>query len=176
MSELIKQVSALKTAAREILGQIEDIDAQRTALDQQRDTITSANVSKADFLGYLRAYMKFKAKRFRQHTLDLLQPQRSFGRLEAGKGSEAGFASMRRFFTGDSSAMYISDEAVFFYFEDVIIARLSEELEALDWENDALPVALRLEHLRTIEQAKTELDLQRAELVSVMREAGFSDN
>jgi hypothetical protein len=173
MTALNKIVSQLKSAAKELLGNVAAIDKQVTELAQQRDALTSGHVSKADFLEYLRAYFKRQGGVFQRDIVKSLKDTRSFSRLETPQESTIIFNGAY-LLTGQVYPVPMTQAAIYFYFGDAMIEKLSIALDALEWPADAVPVELR----RTqIENIKTETDgllLQRSELVTMLADAGIT--
>lgn len=173
MAELKKIASQLKNAADELLGQVKEIDHQIAGLAKQRDALTSGIVTKADFMEYLRGYIHIKAGFFGKEVSSALKARRDFGSLEYDRIAGNGFPGIL-LLTAIMVPVVITEKALYFYFGDVILARLSQALDALDWPDNAIPVALRHEQLVNIENETAELYRQRAELVSMLGEVGIT--
>lgn len=173
MAELNKIVSQLKNAANELLGQVKDIDNQIAELARQRDALTGGIVSKDDFLEYLRVHIAINSGYFGKEINNLLKDRRDFGGLERQMINGQGFPGIN-LLTAIHVPVDITEKGIWFYFGDVILERLSKSLDALDWPEDAIPVALRREHLLNIEQDTAKLYQQRAELVAMLNEAGIT--
>lgn len=173
MSKLTNIVSQLKEAASELLGRVSKIDEQIKGLSAQRDTLTSSNVSKTDFLEYMRAHFKRKGERFEREILNNLGGRREYAQLERELKAGGGFLGAN-FLTGFNAPVVVTEEAFYFYFGDVMVDRLSKALDSLDWSDDAIAVTLRRSHIETIERETAELLQQRAELVAMLGEAGIT--
>lgn len=173
MNKLNAVFSQLKTAANELRGRIADIDKQLTDLTKQRDALNLGNVSKADFLEYVGASFMRKGARCGRELVAALDSGRGFARLERGLNSGDEFLGIR-FLTGSNVPVVATEEAFYFYFGDLMVDRLGEALDALEWPDNAVPVALRRTQVEAIERDITELHRQRVELVAMLGEAGVA--
>lgn len=173
MSKLTNIVSQLKEAANELVGRVSKIDEQINGLSAQRDALTSSNVSKEDFLEYMRVHFKRNGARFEREILKSLGGYREYARLERELKAGEGFFGAS-FLVGFTAPVVVSEEAFYFYFGDVMVDRLSKALDSLDWSEDAIAVSLRRSHIESIERETAELLQQRAELVAMLGEAGIT--
>lgn len=55
MAEINKALENLRSAAGDLVNAISDLDSRIAACHSKRDAITSAPVSRDDFLGYIKA-------------------------------------------------------------------------------------------------------------------------
>jgi hypothetical protein len=170
--ELKKIVSQLKNASQELLGQVKEIDSQIAELAKWRDKLTSGIVSKVDFLAYLRSHIIIETGYFGKDIAHAMKDRRDFGTLERNLNAGKGFQGLY-LLTAFAAPVEMTEKAIYFYFADVILERLAKYLDALDWPEDAIPVSVRREQLLEIEQKTADLYQQRAELVSMLAEAGI---
>ena len=119
MAKIDDLLSQLNLAARDLKQQVIEIDRKIFTSQKARDELTSAPVSKSDFLNYLKIDIqrKYEGSNFLQQLGRRLgSVSREFGALESatkGAGLNISYA------TGDQMIpVPISDSAVFFYFED----------------------------------------------------------
>jgi hypothetical protein len=175
MTKLTDLALQLKTAANELLGELGNIDNQIETLHRQRDTITSAHVSKADYLSYLTAHFKIKADRFEIAVLREVEARNvfDFGNLERGFVNKDGFQGLQ-FLTAYPTPVEISETALYFYFGDVFIERIGHALEAHEWPDNAMPAEARRKALTDIEVSIKELQQRRDDLVKSIDDAGIS--
>lgn len=174
MAELKNIVSQLKNAAKVLLGQVADIDAQITELNARRDALTGGVVSKEDFLNYARAHFQRKGAVFERGILNAIEGRpRDYASLERSLDRGDSFLALQ-FLTASNVPVEITENAIFFYFEDILIERLGKALDKLQWPEDAIPAALRHEMLLDIEQDTDTLQRQRADLVASLDEAGIT--
>lgn len=173
MTKLTTAVSQLKNAAKELLENVTVIDKQIHELALQRDALTSSNVSKQDFLAYLRAHFERVGSLYQRDILKGLKGRRNFALREFEVSNGNSFPGLR-ILTGESFSQSVTEEAFCFYFADIMIERLSVALDALDWDKNAVPIKMRRELLGKIEQESAALLKQRDELVSTLAEAGIT--
>lgn len=173
MTALNKIVSQLKSAAKELLGNVAAIDKQVAELAKQRDALTSGLVSKADFLEYLRAYFQRQGSVFQREIVNSLKGVRDFARLERQQDTSNNFNGAW-LLTGHMVPIPMTESAMYFYFADIMIERLSIALDALEWADGAIPVELRRTQLENIELETDGLLQQRAELVAMLADAGIT--
>jgi hypothetical protein len=173
MTELNKIVSQLKSAANELLGNVAAIDKQIAELAQQRDALTSGVVSKADFLEYMRAYFQRQGSVLQREIVNSLKDARDFARLERKHESLTTFNGAW-LLTGHMVPVPVTESALYFYFADTMIERLSLALDDLEWPADAVPVELRRAQIENIKLETDSLLKQRAELVAMLADAGIT--
>ena len=173
MTKLNNIVFQLKEAANELLGRVSAIDKQVAELAARRDALTTSGVSKADFLEYMAAHFKRRGQRFAREIAGSIAGRREYARLERETQAGADFAGVP-LFTGFPAPVVVTEEALCFYFGDVMAARLSEALDTLEWPENAVPVASRRAQLAAIESDTAELLRQRDELVAMLADAGIT--
>ncbi len=175
MTKLSEMAKQLKEAAHELLAELNSIDAQIEVLHKQRDAVTSGHVSKADYLRYLATHFEIKGARFKTSLLREIEAKGTFdfGNLERGLLNKNGFIGLN-FLTVYSVPVPITDDALYFYFNDVLIDKISQALDAHAWPNDAMPAEACREALLSIEQAIKELEQSRNALVKSIDDAGIN--
>lgn len=175
MSKLDDLMNQLSAAAKDLKQQVVAIDRQILTCQKQRDTLTSAPVSKADFLNYLKADMRRKYEH--SYFLDTLKRRlgsmsREFGALE--NIDKHGGSQQVAYLTGDAaSAVIIKDEAIFFYFEDVILGRISSLLDGESWSESAVPVEERKALIADLDKQIISLKQDRKKLTDQLVAAGL---
>ncbi|MBS4015397.1 MAG: hypothetical protein KGZ86_03070 [Candidatus Latescibacteria bacterium] len=174
MVELKNIVSQLKSAAKELIGQLESIDAKIVELSEQRDAITSGLVSKEDFLQYMRAHFQRKGESFERGIIKTIGNRpRDYASLERANSQGNSFVGIN-FLTEGNVPVDITDGAIYYYFGDLLVDRLGKSLAGLQWPEDAIPAALRHEMLLDIKQDIAMLEKQRGGLVETLKEAGIT--
>lgn len=172
LDELLNQITA---AAKDLKQQVLAIDRQILTCQKQRDELTSAPVSKADFLDYLKSDMRRKYQN--SYFLDTLKRRlssmsREFGALE--NTDKNGFSQQVAYLTGDAaSAVIIKDEAIFFYFEDVILGRIASLLDGEAWPESAVPVEERKALIADLDKRIISLKQDRKKLTDQLIAAGL---
>lgn len=175
MSKLDELMNQLSAAAKDLKQQVIAMDCKILACQKQRDTLTSAPVSKADFLNYLKADMRRKYEH--SYFLDSLKRRlgsmsREFGALE--NIDKRGGSQQVAYLTGDAaSAVIIKDEAIFFYFEDVILGRISSLLDAETWPESAVSVEERKTLIADLDGQINNLRQDRKKLTDQLVAAGL---
>lgn len=175
MNKLQEVALQLKQAANEILGEILNVDKQIDSLLEKRDLITSAHVSKEDYLSYLRYHFKTKADQYGISLLKLIE-QRSgfdFGRLENNLKNKSGFLGVD-FLTLQNLPTVITENALYFYFSEQMVERIGDALDGKEWPDDAISVVDRREALLSIEADLVVLNKKRDDLVKALDDAGFT--
>lgn len=173
MAALNKIVSQLKSAAKELLGNVAEIDKQVAEHAKQRDALTSGLVSKADFLEYLHAYFQRQGSGFQREIVNSLKGVRDFARLERQQETLNNFNGAW-LLTGHTVPVPMTESAMYFYFADTMIERLSIALDTLEWVGGAVPVELRRTQIENIKLETDGLLQQRAELVAMLADAGIT--
>jgi hypothetical protein len=174
MSELKQLADKLRKSVAEITGQVEAIDAQIEECQSRRSAINNGRVSKDDYLFYVRESLRRKgdvcAQRARKH-------------VKEDKAKE--FVSLERVMKNNVNGLFIpvlswdyttpgiTDEALCFYFGDIIVDKLSVALEGLDWPADAIPASERVAMISHIDGEIEELIKKRDVVFSKLQEAGL---
>lgn len=174
MAEVNDLLSKLSAAANDLKGQVIEIDRSILACQKQRDTLTSAPVSKSDFLEYLK--YDIRRKYDNSYFLQTLKKRlggvtKDFGALEMAKNGSGLYFS---YLNIDSvSPDVIRDEAVFFYFEEVILSRISTLLDNDVWPDDAISVTDRKELISGLDAQIAKLKNDRKNLTDQLSAAGM---
>jgi len=174
MTNISNIAQQLKAAASKLLGEIKTIDDELDALNQQRDVITSGHVSKEDFLNYLSLHFKIKAATFQSRLLREMEPKvkYDFGSLERGYVTNSSFLGIY-FLTGGFAPVPITEEAIYFYFGDILLEKIGEALDD-KFDGEAMPVHECRKAIQDIEKTERELLQRRSELVKTIDEAGIT--
>lgn len=174
MNNLNNAVNKLKEIANEVLAAISNIDEKINGLIIQRDKLTSGKVSKADYLDYMGVCFKNKATLFEYHLLKGLnvEDSSSFGYLERNFKNKEDFIGVR-FLVPFAQVDAVSEGAMYYYLADVMLARIAKSIDAMQWDDNAMPVIERRAALVAIEADIKALKEQRAEIVKQIDGAGF---
>lgn len=174
MGEINKALEQLRSAAGELVAAVEDLDKRIAACHGKRDTITSAPVSRDDFIGYIKADIAQRGRSFAGAiSRQIVGFPRDFGRLEHFKAT--GQKLHLSYLTGNLSLpVVVTEEALFFYMGDRIAERLSDLLSALPWPEDAVPVSQRSKMLADLDKEIAELTKERDALAQQLVVAGLA--
>lgn len=174
MTKLNDLLSQLNTAAHELKKQVVAIDCKILECQKQRDTLTSASVSKADFLDYFKSdiHKKYEKSYFlNELKRNLKRVSHEFGALEMGKN---GGGMNIAYLTGDPvSRVPVTDDAVLFYFEDVILKGISSLLGSEEWPESAVPVEERKTLIVDLDAQIVALKRDRKKLTDQLLAAGL---
>ena len=163
LDSLLKQVNA---AAREVVAAIQDIDSRIAALNEKRQGIGEAPVNRAEFLSYIGTSIDQKIGGF------CAEKEREMGNMPTAFFALEGAAPTMRFLSPSFAPVTISEEACYFYLKPMILARMAEIAEGLDFPEDSIPVDKRREMIAEIDLEITKLRTERAELASQLQKAG----
>lgn len=175
MSELNNVATQLKSLAKSLLGEVADIDKKIELLHNKRHAITSGHVSKEDYLFYVRAHLKIRSDQFKGQLIRDIEKKtsRNFGTLERQYENKDTFVGMT-FLTSYPSPFDISENAIYFYFGELIIERIKDALDVMDWPDGIMPIDARRKELITIEASVAELIKKRDEIVKSLDDVGIS--
>lgn len=168
-NEIKNALEQLRTARDALIAEVHEIDARIAERRTERDAMTTGQVSKVDFLGYVKADMDRRAARFAFQTTHAIKEERKdYGRLRRvhEDGSRLGI----NFTEGGA----LSEGGLLFYFGDVMIAKLSDTLDKMDWPAELVPIALRAERIASIDAELAELNSKRDGLANQLIEAGLA--
>jgi hypothetical protein len=183
VGSLLKQ---LNQAADGLRANIGDIDGKIKVKQQERDALTSAPVSKTDFMAYLAADIDRRGEKYAAvlirhvagvgaHAKQSTRVPQDFGSLERMKVS-SGMAIP--YLTGDFSVQntMITEEAFYWIFRDQLKKRIPDALEGLEreWPENAVPVEQRRVLVDQLDADISALRGQRQELVNELMAAGLS--
>lgn len=172
MAEINKALENLRSAAGDLVNAISDLDSRIAACHSKRDAITSAPVSRDDFLGYIKADIARRGRSFAGSVArSITGHYRDFGRLE-NLNADGGKLNLH-YLTGQIGIpTVITEEALYFYVGDRIAERLGDLLAALPWPEDAIPVAERAKMLVELDREIAKLTKERDALAQQMVGAG----
>jgi hypothetical protein len=169
MKNLLDQLNA---AASEVKNQIKDIDNAIVAAQIERNSLTSAPVSKSDFMDYMRADIQHKSGQF---TASLARhiariSAQGFGTLEAVCGTDAGIGIP--YANGFTPGGMISHDATYFYFEDLIMKGLEKVASGIEFNPDAVLVVDRKRLIAELDTRIDSLNQERNQLAEKLLSAG----
>lgn len=173
MSQLQTKLQSLREAASELIGQVREKEVRIAELRKQRDNITTAPLSKADYLEYLAAYFKRQGARFGVMITDQIgKSHRNFSAMEL-LGERSGVLQCQ-FLTGYYSPQVLTEEAVYFYFGDLMVERIGVALDKLEWPKEAVPASERRALVDKLDKEIVEIVVERDGLVLELEEAGIT--
>ena len=174
MNDIKKLVSQIKSAANEVLGQVAELDNQIGELTAQRAKLTDSAVSKQDYFDFLAAKLKQNGDFFKdQIQRQIEKSEHSYGHMEYIKRSNSvlGIDLLRGDFIGN---VLMTEAAFCFYFGDMMVQRLADEFDGLDWPKDAVPVKERAQLITALDAEIAGLKQKREALTGQLIEAGIS--
>lgn len=174
MGSINKALETLRNAAEELLGEISALDTQISECQRRRDAIASATVSKADYMEYIKADIERQGRIFaKQIALEVEGKRRDYGTLERNKHSGRG--ERLPYLTGRYAIpVPITEEALFFYFGDLIVGRLGDALDVVDWPDEAIPAAQRAKLIAELDAEIASRTQQRDALAAQMIQTGMA--
>lgn len=174
MSELNKALSQLRQAAGQLTQEVAGLDQRIAGLYAKRDALTSAPVTKADFLEYIRADLRKRTKRF-AYTLSagLKNVNKSFSSLERAKDDPAQLIRLP-YLADPGLPVDVTEAAMFFYFEDAIVAGVSRQVDAMPWPENAQTASGRSETLAKLDAEIAALEKERDALAHELVAAGLT--
>jgi hypothetical protein len=169
-------LSQLRDAAGAIKAQIHDADKQIAALTEQRRALTSAPVSKADFMEYVRADIQRRTVRY-QYMVKLWAKKNpellTFPQLEHTHTLEG--VQMFPYLDGEigHNENEFSPSGIYFHFGDLIAERFAAALEGVAWSSDSVSVAERRRQIAAIDAQIAKLETLRDGLASDLISSGM---
>ena len=175
MGKLDSLISQVRDAAKELKAKIAELDEQIAAAHHQRGLITAARVSKADFMAYIAEDIRRRGQSFaRKIRYEAERGVHEYGRLEQIMRADNGSLSYP-YLTGQFGIpVAITDDAMYWYFADLMVKRLADALDTLDWPEDAMPAVERKAALDKLDTEIKQLNQARDELASQLIEAGLA--
>lgn len=184
MSELSNILTKLKTVAESVKGEIQALDEQIGTLNQERQALVDAPVSRDEYAAYVKADVARRGELF-------LNRMRMFAKGK-GRGNakfDPCFATLERvyeggrlqnlpFMNGEDSfdGFNPSPEAFYWYFGDLIAERFMAALDAVHtWPQAGIPLADRRRRIAEIDQVIDDLVTQRDELASQLMSVGITE-
>ena len=165
LTTLLKQVNA---AAREVVGAVQRIDTRIALLNTQRQTIGDAPVSRAEFLDYIGKTIDEKAGNFGAiKAREIAKISKSF--FSVGRGSQP----INLLVQGYSVPVPITEEACYWYMKPVIMARMAEIADDMEFPEDAIPMEKRRAMIAEFDAEITKLRAERNEMASELKKAGM---
>lgn len=169
-------LSQLRTAAGAIKAQIHEADSQIAALTEQRRVLTDAPVSKADFMGYVRADIQRRAVSYQHRMKHWARKNNfpfSFTQLERTHVLE----NLQPFPYLDGETPHNGGEldpgALYWHFGELIAERFDLALEYFEWPDDVVAVTDRRLQIAEIDKKLQEIQAKRDELANDLISSGM---
>lgn len=174
MSELNKALSQLRQAAGQLTQEVAGLDRRIADLHAKRDALTSAPVTRADFLEYIRADLRKRTRQFSYRlSTGLENVNKSFSSLERTKDDPAQLIRLP-YLAEPHLPVDVTEAAMFFYFEDAIIAGISRQIDAMPWSENAQSVNGRSEAVAKLDAQIAALEKERDALANELVGAGLA--
>lgn len=175
MADLIELAKKLKSEVGKITAELATIDAKIADAQARKDELNGAPVSKADYLGYVRESIRRRGERAAENARRYHRDHgiKTYGALERQMaGNREGLLLPVLNWTHPTAEF--SEQAIYFYFGDLIVDRLSEALDHENWPADAVPVEERARLIECIEAEIQELQESRQPFLKQLADAGIS--
>lgn len=173
MADLKQTLKQLRSARDSLVGEITALDSQISERHAARSALTSGPVSRADFLGYIKADMDRRGARFAQFLMrQIADVPRDYGTLTRINNGRSKLNI--HYLTGIQSPLDMTEDAVYFYFSHALVARLETELDALDWPESIATVAERAPLIVALDAEIAALAKQREDLAASLTDAGLA--
>lgn len=173
---LEKALRAAQTATDRARKEIGEIGGRIAQLEDERAQMLSGSLSKGDAIALVRRDIERRGEGFRQRMMgDFFRVRGSRGSsfswniAEKLKADERGWLGIPYFETPLPN-MPPSQDALCFYFGDIIAARTLAMLDELEWDAEAPSIAVVKERVETIEREIAELHAKRTTLVAQINE------
>ena len=165
---------ALVGAAVEVRTRIHEIDTRLNELNGQRQKVLSQEVSKTDYLEFIRADVARQGKQYADIMLKKFK-----------RPTSAAFSRIDRMhkYNQPLDLLYLSGEvlpygevsasAMCFIFGELIVKRMGDILKNMSWPEDNMPVSERNGMLETINVEIEKLSNERDELAGMLTTAGL---
>jgi hypothetical protein len=175
VSKLTSLISAFKRAAGEVFGEVSAIDKRIKENRRQREAFLAERVSKEDFIGYVSRTVELKGKPFEQRLQRMVgNMDLTLGRLEIAM-KHAGGISLPLLKGEAFFPEAITEDAVFYYFGEIVTQRIGDAVASLDWPKGVMPAAERLKMIERLDAEYAGLLEQRQALEAELKDAGISD-
>lgn len=165
----------MMTAASKLRSRIHVIDTKMAELNTQRSDLLTKKVSQSDYIAYIETDIKRRAA---QYEINML---RKIERADVTK-----FAYLDRFVQNANGALdlpyltgevypfgEVSEAAICYLFGDVIVRRMNDVLNKMDWLDNDIPVLERKRIIAKIDQDAQTLNDERNELSGLLNQAGI---
>ena len=183
MSELASILGKLKKVAESVKGEIQALDVQIETLNQKRQELMDAPVSRDDYVTYVNADIAKRGEPFLNRMRQFASGKgrgsakmsQSFAPLE--RGLQAGFHPFP-FMNGEDyfDGFNLSPEAFYWYFGDLIANRFMAALDAVhNWDEGGMPIAERRTRIAEIDRQLEELVDKRDTLASQLISVGITE-
>lgn len=173
ISPLVAKVIDAAGAVRE---EIRKLDGEIEALQSLRRTITEPNVSKSDFMDYVREDIKRRGARF-PIQLQVKWAKKNefniFDRMERMYCGHAGGLQPIPYLSGDIEKMDTGLEpaAFFWFFGELVEERFAEAINDLPWPEDVMSVIERRERIKEIDAEINQVSIRRDDLRTQLKTA-----
>jgi hypothetical protein len=169
-------LSQLRSAAGAIKEQIQEADRQIAELNAQRRALTDSPVSKADFMGFVRADIAQRAGNYPYRVKKWARNNKfpfSFAQLE--RFYTSGKLQPFPYLDGETphDAGEIDPGALYWHFGDLIAEKFSDVLDIFEWSDELMPVSERRTRIAEIDIRLAEIQAQRSEWANDLISSGM---
>lgn len=160
--------------ANEIKARIHAIDEEIYGLNEQKSQLLGAQVSKADYLEFIRSDITRRGARYqddmvKQFQRDGLSKLSYLDRIEQNNME----LDLPYLLANAFPFTEVSHSAMFFLFGELIVKRLGDILDTLAWPDNLMPVSERYALLKSLGNQIAELSEERHELAAMLSSAGL---
>lgn len=160
--------------ANEIKARILAIDEEIYGLNEQKSQLLGAQVSKADYLEFIRSDIARRGARYQDEMTKQLQWGRLTKMSYLDRVETSGVELDLPYLLANAFPFTeISHSAMFFLFGELIVKRLGDILDTLAWPDNLMPVSERKTLLKSLGNRIAELGEERHELVTMLSSAGL---
>jgi hypothetical protein len=168
LKSLLKKVNEV---AKDIVDAIHRTDTKIAELQERRQKIGDALVSREEFIEYIARQIDRKSGNFGFHVRNMVG------------GIDASFFSVERnnlnisgsLLTGGRNVpVDITEEAIYWYLKPAIMARMSELADQMDFPIDAIPADERRKMISEIDAEIQILRVERNDMAQQLKKAGIT--
>jgi|GEM_PF-3819108 len=178
-TEIKVLLSQLRSAAEVIKAHIHEVDQKIAALMSERQSLSEAQLTKADFMHYARKDIERRTAGYPNRMKNLARKTGfpfniSFPQLE--RIDKSGGSQSFPYLDGEgySDGSVLNPCAMYWIFGDLIEKRFSDALDQFDWPENGLSPDERRKRIHEIEQKLEELNSQRDSLASDLISTGMT--
>jgi len=170
LSEALRQLASSRDV---LLSEVHKLDAEIEEKRKARHEVMSGSVSATDFAAFLRADIKRRGAPHGRHLgRSIAGAAKDYGTRK--RIAEGGGKVISELLVSNHSPVVITEEAVYFYFGDLIADRIVSLIENDPWPSGGVPCAERAKLVASLDADIDKLSRERDALAGQLVDAGMA--
>lgn len=175
MEKLNSLVAQVKNAADKLKGEIAAIDSRISEAQKELSSLVDSKLTKSEFMEFVTEDIRRKGLVFAGRLKQLVGERRTNFMRTEGAMKQPGASLLFPYLTGSYViGQQVTDEAIYWYFPEIIRDRFETAIADLEWPEGTMPVEAKRTAIRMIEGRIEALNAERDTLADELIGAGLA--